>query len=88
MADTGRRFEGETMDVEVYKEFIAAIQTLPEECQLIFFMKLEGKSCRKIAKELELTEENVIGIQKYGWELLQKKLSGIMSLAVLKHFIV
>ena len=85
--DTGRRFEGEMMDVEAYKELITAIQTLPEECQLVFFMRLEGKSCRKIAKELEITEENVIYIQRYGWELLHKKLSGMMSLAVVKHFI-
>lgn len=76
------------MDAEEYKELIAAIRTLPEECQLVFFMRLEGKSCRKIAKELEITEENVICIQRYGWELLHKKLSGVMSLAVLKHFIV
>lgn len=74
------------MEVEVYKELIAAIQTLPEECQLVFFMKLEGKSARKIAKELKITEENVICIQRYGWELLHKKLSGFMSLLVLKNF--
>lgn len=86
--DAGSRFEGETMDVEVYKDLITAIQTLPEECQLIFFMKLEGKSFREIAKELEITEENVISIQKYGWELLRRKLSGFMSLAVIKHFAV
>ena len=86
--DAGSRFEGETMDVEVYKDLITAIQTLPEECQLIFFMKLEGKSFREIAKELEITEENVISIQKDGWELLHRKLSGFMSLAVIKHFAV
>lgn len=76
------------MDVEVYKELITAIRTLPEECQLIFFMKLEGKSYQKIAQELEITEENVISIQRYGWELLHKKLSGFMSLAVVKKFAV
>lgn len=76
------------MDAEVYREFITAIRALPEECQLIFFMKLEGKSYRSIAQELEITEQNVITIQRYGLELLHKKLSGILSLAVLKYLAV
>lgn len=78
----------EKIDEEVYQELFAAIRTLPEECQLIFYLKLGGKSFREIAIELETTEKNVICIQRYGWELLHKKLSGFVALIVSRFFFV
>lgn len=81
-------FGMEMIDEEVYQELYAAIRTLPEECQLIFYLKLGGKNCREIAVELEITEKNVIDIQRYGWELLHKKLSGFMALVVSRYFFV
>lgn len=77
----------EMMEEEVYRELYAAIQKLPEKCRQIFLLKLSGKENAEIALELAITEETVRSQLRRGREILQRKLTGLLSLVITLYFV-
>lgn len=76
----------ELMEEEVYRELYAAIQRLPERCKQIFLLKLDGIDNAEIARRAAVTEETVRSQLRRGRVLLQKELTGIVTLALLTYW--
>ena len=52
--DETKTYEERVLEEEVYALLIKAIQNLPEQCQKVYLLVLEGKSNQEIAYQLQL----------------------------------
>ena len=66
------------LEEEVYALLIKAIQNLPEQCQKVYLLVLEGKSNQEIAYQLQLNIETVKSHKQVGKKLLYDQLKHII----------
>lgn len=68
--DETKTYEERVLEEEVYALLIKAIQNLPEQCQKVYLLVLEGKSNQEIAYQLQLNIETVKSHKQVGKKLL------------------
>ena len=78
-----RTYEERVLEEEVYALLIKAIQNLPEQCQKVYLLVLEGKSNQEIAHQLQLKIETVKSHKQVGKKLLYDQLKHIIPVGIL-----
>ena len=81
--DETRTYEERVLEEEVYALLIKAIQNLPEQCQKVYLLVLEGKSNQEIAHQLQLNIETVKSHKQVGKKLLYDQLKHIIPIGIL-----
>ena len=81
--DETRTYEERVLEEEVYALLIKAIQNLPEQCQKVYLLVLEGKSNQEIAHQLQLNIETVKSHKQVGKKLLYDQLKHIIPVGIL-----
>ena len=76
-------YEERVLEEEVYALLIKAIQNLPEQCQKVYLLVLEGKSNQEIAHQLQLNIETVKSHKQVGKKLLYDQLKHIIPVGIL-----
>lgn len=73
------------IETEVFRELYAAIDTLPEQCNKVMKMIVDGSKPKEIAEELGITISTVNNQKMRGISLLKKRLSneGLATLVIL-----
>ena len=71
----GEEEEEEFFSEEVYRQLLQTISQLPERCQAVFLMHMEGKKNEEIATALHISLETVKTQKKRAMAFLRKKLS-------------
>ena len=83
MPDESNTYEERVLEEEVYALLIKAIQNLPEQCQKVYLLVLEGKSNQEIAHQLQLNIETVKSHKQVGKKLLYDQLKHIIPVGIL-----
>lgn len=81
----GKRFLTEIKTEEVYRELYIVMKVLPKECRQIVLKKLGGESEKEIAASLNISEEMIHCHLIFCREFLQKRLTGLIALAILSR---
>ena len=81
--DETKTYEERVLEEEVYALLIKAIQNLPEQCQKVYLLVLEGKSNQEIAYQLQLNIETVKSHKQVGKKLLYDQLKHIIPVGIL-----
>ena len=81
--DETKTYEERVLEEEVYALLIKAIQNLPEQCQKVYLLVLEGKSNQEIAHQLQLNIETVKSHKQVGKKLLYDQLKHIIPVGIL-----
>ena len=87
LVDTKANREADIIRAELYSCLYGALNNLPTECRKVFMMLyIEGKSAKKIAKELKLSISTVKTQKARGLAMLRKKFIPFTSIFFLLLF--